>query len=464
MNGRKSAVVIGGGITGLAAALRLHEQGFAVTLLEESARVGGAINTVIRDGFTMETGPDSFITQKPAALALIKRLGLEGEVTGTNPEFRNSYILRHGRLRAIPEGFFLLAPARWLPFMLSPLLSIPGKLRAGLDLILPRGPVLADESLASFVTRRLGHEVFDWLAQPLVSGIYTADASTLSLRATFPAFLELERKYRSIILGLRLSQTRATKSASGARYSLFATMRNGLSGLVEAISAKLPAGSIRCNSSVLGLRRAGNGWTVATRDGAEIFTDTVVVAIPAPAASSLLRETDPELAALLGKIPYASTATVTVGFNRSQVAHHLKGFGFVVPHAEGRRLLACTFSNVKFPVRGSSDRVLLRMFIGGATDPEVALMEPEKIAALALKDLREILGISGEPIFTEVTRYPGAMPQYLVGHLTVVAGIREREKTLAGLALAGNAYEGLGLPDCIRSGEEAADRLAQAPA
>jgi len=457
---QKSAIVIGGGITGLAAALRLHEKGFAVTLLEAAPRIGGAINTVTRDGFTMETGPDSFITQKPAALALIKRLGLEGEVTGTNPEFRNSYILRGGKLRTIPEGFFLLAPARWLPFMLSPLLSIPGKMRAGMDLILPRGPVVADESLASFVTRRLGHEVFDWLAQPLVSGIYTADASTLSLRATFPAFLELERKYRSIILGLRLSQTRATSAASGARYSLFATMRNGLTGLVEAIASRLPTGAIRCNSSVMGIRRTGTNWTIALRNGDELSADAVIVAVPAPAASTLMSETDLELSKLLGKIPYASTATVTVGFNRSQVAHHLRGFGFVVPHAEGRRLLACTFSNVKFPVRATPDRVLLRMFIGGATDPEVARMEPDAIARMALKDLREILGITGEPIFTETARYPGAMPQYLVGHLTTVSGIREREKILPGLALAGNAYEGLGLPDCIKSGEEAAERLA----
>jgi len=459
MGAKNSAVVVGGGITGLAAALRLHEKGFAVTLLESSPRLGGAIHTVVRDGFTMETGPDSFITQKPAALALIRRLGLEAEVTGTNPEFRNSYILRGGKLHSIPDGFFLLAPARWLPFILSPLLSIRGKARAGLDLILPRGRAVADESLASFVTRRLGREVFERLAQPLVSGIYTADARTLSLRATFPAFLELEKRYRSVILGLRLGQVRAASGASGARYSLFATMRNGLSGLVTAIADRLPSGSIRTGASVSAVRRSGTGWVVATRDGGTFPADAVCVAVPATAAAPILSETDPGLASLLARIPYASTATVTAGFLRSQVAHHLRGFGFVVPQIERRRLLACTFSNVKFPVRGSSDRVLLRMFIGGATDPEVAGMEPDEIARLALGDLREIMGITGEPLFVEVSRHPGAMPQYLVGHLEVVAGIREREKSLPGLALAGNAYEGLGLPDCIKSGEEAAERL-----
>jgi len=459
MEAKKTAVVIGGGITGLSAALRLHEKGFAVTLLESTPRIGGAINTVTRDGFTMETGPDSFITQKPAALALIKRLGLESEVTGTNPEFRNSYILRGGKLHTIPEGFYLLAPARWLPFLLSPLLSLRGKARAGLDLVLPRGSTVADESLASFVQRRLGREVFEWLAQPLVSGIYTADARTLSLRATFPAFLELERKYRSIILGLRLSQMRATSSASGARYSLFATMRNGLTGLVTAVAGRLPAGSILTRVPVSTMRRSGNGWLVTARDGREFPADAVCVATPAPAATAIMRDADPELSGLLEKIPYASTATVTVAYERGQVAHHLKGFGFVVPHAEGRRLLACTFSNVKFPVRGAGNRVLLRMFIGGATDPEIAGMEPAEITRLALDDLKEILGISGEPIFVEVARYPGAMPQYLVGHLDTVAGIRDRERNLPGLALAGNAYEGLGLPDCIKSGEEAAERL-----
>ncbi|MEK7476844.1 MAG: protoporphyrinogen oxidase [Candidatus Coatesbacteria bacterium] len=457
----KRVVVVGGGITGLAAALRLVEREAAVTVLEAASEPGGAIKTIRRDQWLLEGGPDAFITYKPGAIDLVKRLGLEGEVIGTNPEHRRAFIVRRGRLYPIPEGFYLLAPTRLRPFMTTRLLSWPGKIRAALDLILPAGGGQTDESLASFVRRRFGREVLDWLAQPLVAGIYTADPAQLSLRATFPMFLELEKKHRSLILAMR-ARRKAGQSegqASGARYGVFASMTGGLGAIVDAVVARLPAGTVRCSARVDAVERAGAGWRVRT-GGETIEADAVILALPAPGVAALVRPFDASLAELLGGIPYASTATVNLGYTRDQIRHRLDGFGLVVPAAERSRLLACTFSSVKYAGRAPRGQVLLRAFFGGTlTSKEADLPSPE-LAALAHVETAALLGIRGEPEFSWVWRTRVAMAQYGVGHLDRVRAIREREKALAGLKLAGNAYEGIGLPECIRSGEAAADTLA----
>jgi oxygen-dependent protoporphyrinogen oxidase len=459
-----SAIVAGGGIAGLSAALALKERGWTVTLLEASRRLGGAIETVRRDGFVMETGPDAFITERPGALDLIRSLGLEDDVIGTTPAHRRSFIVFGGRLHRIPEGFYLLAPSSPLALLGTPLLSWAGKCRALADLWLPRGGTGGDESLASFVRRRFGREVLDRLAQPLVAGIYTADPERLSLAATFPRFLELERRHRSVILGLRRTlAARGGAAAAGARYGLFATLRGGLGRIAEAAAARLE-GSIYLGEPVARIARAGRRWAVETEAGRRREADALVLALPAPAAARLLAPLDSALAAALAAVPYAGTVTIHVAYDRVKIRHPLDGFGFVVPAVERRGLLACTFSSVKFEGRAPEGAVLLRAFVGGALRPDLVERPDADLVTLVRSELEALIGAEGPPRFTEIRRHPAAMPQYEVGHLDRVAAIRDRVRAHRGLARAGSAYAGIGLPDCAASGRAAAVEVCGLPA
>jgi len=451
-------VVIGGGITGLAAAHRVHEinPAIKVTLLEASDRLGGTIQTEHRDGFLLERGPDSFISEKPEALALAKRLGLESQLIQTNETFRRSFIVRNGRLRAVPEGFQLLAPSRMWPFITSDIFSLAGKARMAADLFLPRKSTNGDESLASFVRRRLGQEALARMAQPMVGGIYTADPETLSLRATLPRFLDMEQKHRSLILAM-LRQSRAQKTGtSGARYSLFLSFDHGMQVLVDALA--------RINTNILLNTRAqrltfDQGWTVITDKNEQLGADAVCLAVPAFIAASLVSDVDTRLADKLRAIKYASTATINFGYRRSAIKHPLNGFGFVVPVIEKRSLIACTFSSVKFADRAPNDHVLLRAFAGGALQPEIFALDEATMATRVEADLRELLGISEEPLFVEVAKWERSMPQYEVGHLDRMNEIDTLAAKIPGLALAGNSYRGAGIPDCIRSAEAAAEEF-----
>ncbi len=458
----KRAVIAGAGVAGLATALKLHEAGWSVTILEAAPEPGGAAQTMVRNGFLLEAGPDSFITTKPEAVELCRRLGLESDLIGVSGEHRRSFIARDGRLYPTPDGFYLLAPTKWAPFATTPLLSPLGKLRAALDLVLPARKESGDETLASFVRRRFGQEALDHLAQPMVAGIYTADAEQLSLAATFPDFLKMEASHRSVILALRARRGApggAATTASGPRYGLFATLRKGVSTLVQAMVDHLPAGTVRTGTRVAGVARSPAGWTVSV-DGAPAETaDAVCLALPAAAAAAALGSTDPGLSDELKAIPCASPVTVNLAYQRPHVRHALDGFGFVVPAVEQRPLLACTFSSVKFAGRAPDGAVLLRAFLGGALHPEMAGWSDADLAGMAHEELKGYLAILGEPMFAEVHRHPGSMPQYHLGHLDRVARIRARVRALPGLALAGNAYDGIGLPDCIRSGEAAAAAL-----
>ena len=458
-------IIIGGGISGLATAHRLLElaqensSAVRVTLLEASDRLGGTIRTEFRDGFLLERGPDSFISEKPQALELAKRLGLASEIIQTNEEFRRSFIVRDGRLRAVPEGFQLLAPSRIWPFLTSDIFSIAGKARMAAEVLLPRKTANGsdDESLASFVRRRFGTEALARMAQPMVGGIYTADPETLSLRATLPRFLEMERNHRSLILAL-LRQGREQKAgASGARYSLFLSFKRGVQALVDAL-ANIDV-ETRLNTRVESIRRNASGWTVTTSDAKQVTSDAVCLAVPAYVAASLLADTSTDLAERLKKIEYASTATLNFGFRRSAISHRLNGFGFVVPVIERRSLIACTFSSVKFAGRAPQDHVLLRAFAGGALQPEIFALEEGEMTARVEADLRDLLGITEAPLFVEVAKWERSMPQYEVGHLERVREIEKLVSDVPGLALAGNSYRGAGIPDCIRSGEAAAEAL-----
>jgi oxygen-dependent protoporphyrinogen oxidase len=464
----KRVAIIGGGITGLAAAFHLMELAAAralplqVTLFERGARLGGALDTTRRDGFVIETGADSFLSEKPAAAELAKRLGLENELIGTNPRFRKTYVVRGGRLVAIPEGFSLLAPARLGPVMKSPLLSPIGKLRLAMEPLIPRRRATGDESLGSFVRRRMGAEVLDRIAQALAGGIYTADPDRLSLGATMPRFIEMERVHGSVIRGLKAANRNRPEQAggtSGARYSLFLSFRGGMRTLVDALAARLGE-CVRMGTEVLEICAAqGSTWRLSLPNGADFETDAIVLAAPAQAASRMLMNVTPSLANALGQISYASAATVNLAYRIADFPRPPETFGFVVPVKEGRRIIAGSFSSVKFAGRAPEGTVLLRVFLGGALNDQMMRLDEAAMVGAAREEVLALLGVRAEPRLTLVRRWPDSMPQYAVGHLDRVAEIERLAGELPGLALAGAAYRGVGIPDCIRSGELAAESV-----
>ncbi len=442
----KHIIIIGGGISGLAAAHRLielsndHKQQIQITLLEASSRLGGTIQTESRDGFLLERGPDSFISEKPEALLLARRLGLDSKLIETNSQHRRSFIVRSSRLRPVPEGFQLLAPSQVWPFVTTDIFSLAGKLRMSADLFLPRKSANGntdepeDESLASFVRRRLGREALERMAQPMIGGIYTADPEKLSLRATLPRFLEMESEHRSIILGM---WRRANSRPAHIR----------LNTRVEAIRRNVATNHRESN------------WQVITDRGESLAADAICLAVPAFVAASLFQDVSEQIAEKLDHISYASTATINLAYRRGDIRHPLDGFGFVVPFVERRSLIACTFSNIKFAGRAPDNHVLLRAFVGGALQPEMFALEESEMVARVKKDLHDLLGIEQEPLFTEVAKWQKSMPQYEVGHLDRVKDIEDQLRQLPTLTVAGNSYRGAGIPDCIRSGESAAERM-----
>ncbi len=446
----------------MAAAHRLFElsrderRPIEIRLFEASQRLGGVIQTEKRDGFVLERGPDSFLSEKPAGLKLCERLGITGRLIGTQEQFRRTYVAFGGRLHPLPDGFSLMAPTRLAPLATSKLFTLGGKMRMALDLVLPRRHK-EDESLEAFVTRRLGRQALERVAQPLVGGIYTADPSTLSLEATMPRFINLEREHGSIIRGLRAqSETSvATREASGARWSLFLSFADGMETLVEALRERLPRNSIECGHPVHSITRSGAAWQL---DGGETF-DGVVVALPAPAAGKILRGVNAALATDLEAIRYASSAVVTLAYPREAIPHPLDGFGFVVPHVEGRKIIACSFSFMKYARRAPAGFALLRVFVGGALSSELSSLPDDEMTGLVRNELRDILGVEAEPTFATVARYPESMPQYEIGHLARLERIEKHASAYPTLALAGNGYRGVGIPDCIAGGERAAEAL-----
>jgi oxygen-dependent protoporphyrinogen oxidase len=462
-------VIVGGGVTALAAAHRAaelaRERGaeLDVRVVEARRRLGGTIATERADGFLVEAGPDSFLSEKPWALALCRRLGLEDRLVRTDDRFRKVFVWFHGRLHPLPDGFQLLAPTRLAPFATSTLFSWRGKARMALDLMLPRGGGAVggdDESLGAFVRRRLGAEALERVAQPLVAGIYTADPEELSVAATMPRFVEVERRHRSVILGLRRGLAQAPlPGTSGARWSLFVTFAEGMQTLVTTLAHRLPDSAVVLGQRVAAVEREGARWRVTSADGVRFDADRVILAAEAHTAARLLRYVDPALATLLGEVEYAGAATVSLGFRRADVPHPLDGFGFVVPHSEGKAVLAATFSSVKYPERAPAGHVLIRCFLGGALNAEILREDDAGLVARVRRELGEALGVTAEPVLVRASRWPASMPQYRVGHLARVDAIERRAAALPGLHLAGAAYRGVGIADCVHSGEAAAEAL-----
>ncbi len=468
-------VVIGGGLSGLTVAHQI--QGSAKTLrrpvevvvLESKDRVGGVIWTDHREGFTLEGGPDSFITNKPWGLDLCRRLNLDDQLIETDESHRRSFVVRKGRLSPVPEGFVLMAPHKLMPILASPILSIRGKLRILAEALIPRRESESEESLASFVRRRLGREALDRLVQPLVGGIYTGDPGNLSLKATLPQFLAMEKQYGSLIRAAWRNRgdaetRRREKESSGARYGMFVSLADGMHVLPRALAASLHEGTVKTGSVVRRISRATNGvgWLVELLNGPPIEADAVVVTTEAHATARMIDGTDPALALQLRAIPYASSIIVNVAYRRDQIQHPLDGFGVVVPAIESRSILAASFLNVKFPQRAPAGTALLRVFIGGAIQPELFELDDDDVREVVARELGALIGVRGEPILMEIGRHPRSMPQYILGHLDRVEAIRRKAAEHPNLFLAGIAYDGVGIPDCIHAAETVADAVTAA--
>lgn len=465
---RKRVVIVGGGISGLTVAYRLQDLGREegippeITLLEASPRFGGVIQTEFRDGFLLEHGADAFLSEKPWAVRLAKRLEIGNQLIETRNGMRRSFILHQGRLKEVPEGFYLLAPNQIRTLFQMPFLSLPGKLRMACELFIPKDADSMDESVGSFVRRRFGEEALHRIAQPMIGGIYTADPDQLSLKATFPVFREMIAAHGSILRAVghkKKQMAKETDSASGPRYSLFLSFSEGMETLVKTLIAKLSGVSLRSQAPVTKVTY-GHNWEIEIGGRETLECEVLCLAIPAYRSAELLQSLATDIAQGLEEIPYGSVATVNLAYKREDISHLLNGFGFVIPQIENRQLIGCTFSSVKFSNRAPEGSVLFRAFVGGTFQTEALRLDDEKLGKTVVEELSQILGIKRPPLFVSVARYPRGMPQYRVGHLERMESLEQRIKSYDGLYLTGNAFRGVGIPDCIHQAESTAEQMA----
>ena len=443
--------IVGGGITGLAAAYELQRRGVAVRVIEAAPRAGGVIRTDRPDGWVIDGGPDALLVQKPAAVALCRELGLGDRLMPTLLP-RTAFIVRDGRLWPIAEGAFLGFPISLAALVRSPLFTWAGKLRMAAEPFVPRAEV-DDESIGSFVARRFGHEAVDYLAEPLLAGIHAGDVDRLSIRALFPRLVDAERHAGSVLRSIRAM--RVTPSPSGA----FVSLPGGIGELVDALTGALAPGTMQLSTRATAVRHAGM-FAVDTEAGA-IAARAVILGLPAYGAAALLRGLDATLAGLCDGIAYASTATVAFGYRRDQIRHALQGTGFVVPRVEGGPLLAGTWVTSKWAGRAPAGSVLLRGFLGGGRDPHRIEQTDDQLIAVARDALTTLLQIDGPPQLARVYRFARQSPQHEVGHLDRVAAIERRAAGIPGLFLAGSGFRAIGIPDCIADGRDAAGRTAE---
>ncbi len=467
----KRVVVIGGGIAGLSAAYSLREhlkqdEDLEIVILEKNPATGGNIKTEKINGFLIEGGPDCFLSEKPWAMELCKRLGLAGELLPTNENNRRTFVLSGGRLHELPEGVILMIPTRIMPLALSSLITLRGKLRMALEVFIPRKRSREDETLGDFVRRRLGREALDKIAEPLVAGVHAGDPETMSIRSSFPKFVQLEEEHGSLIRGMlkRLTSMKKSKAghntAGGPAVTMFMTLKGGLSVMIDTLTSdllKYGNTSILTGEAATGVAAIGGGYEVRLENGA-LRTDAVIIASPAYAAAALLSGFDPELSRKLLTIPYVSTATVSLAFKKSGIKHPLNGFGFVVPGAEKRRIMAATWTSVKFKHRSPEDSVLMRCFVGGAKNSSLTLLSDEEMVRMVREELKDIMGIEESPVLARVYRWKNSMPQYTVGHEERVNRIEEQLAKYPGLYVTGSAYHGIGISDSVRNGEVVAKK------
>jgi protoporphyrinogen/coproporphyrinogen III oxidase len=460
----KRIAIIGGGISGLSAASTLedHRRNASAhveyVLYESSPQLGGVLRTEHVDGCLVEAGPDSFITEKPWAADLCRQVGLGDELIGSNDADRKTYILVHGRLVVMPDGLMFMVPTKILPTGLSPLFSWKTKLRMAREFFHPPHVLNGDESVASLVERHYGTEMVDRLADPLLSGVYGGEAANLSVRAVLPRFAEMERTHGSLGRAMLAARKKMLQAAKKPAAPLFTSLRQGMQHLVEAVVARLPTQSLLTNTPVQTIQQGAGGWDVVAGSRTEHF-DAVIVAVPSYAAAQLISSCSGELAAELAAIQYTSSITVGLGYGREVRQSLPPGFGFLVPRSEGKQMLAATFVHNKFPHRAPEDRGLLRCFFAGKNAEAIWNYSDEEIVAALRNELQQILRLGAEPLFARVYKWKAAMAQYGVGHLERLERIERLRRNLPGLALAGNGYRGIGVPDCIRSGRDAVTQV-----
>lgn len=456
--------IIGAGITGLSAAYYLQKQrpDLRISVLEASPRAGGILQTICQNGFLIERGPDMFITREPEALELCEEIGFADQLIKTNTTNRGAYLIHRGKLEKMPSGWTMMTPTNLWSIARTRLLSKRGKLRVLRELFTRRRTDTSDESLASFTRRRLGQEAFDNIIQPLIGGIYTADPEKLSMNATLKTFVDMERDEGGLIRGglKQLKNRKGDAGGSGARYSMFVTPKDGMQSFTDAIVNALPANTIQYGVKVTGLQPVEDVLSVTVEgESAVRHYDKIILATSSQITAQLLKKEFPELSNSVGQIPLAGASVLSMGYTRKNVDHPLDAFGIVSPIKENRPLIAISISSQKFAGRAPDGHVLFRIFIGGALQPELLELADEKLIQSTREQLKDLLGVNGEPLFTDIARWTNTMPQYHVGHVELVDSIEEQLKSIPGLELAGNAYRGVGIPLCVRSGKQAAERI-----
>jgi protoporphyrinogen/coproporphyrinogen III oxidase len=471
--------IIGGGIAGLAAAYELEKARAAGTaldyaLFEERPQLGGSLASEIVDGAVLERGPDSFLTEKPAAAELCRELGLAGELIPSNDSARKTYIVVRNRLVALPDGLMFLVPTKLVPTALSPLFSLRTKIRMALELLHPPRPAAGDESVAELVERHFGREAVDRLADPLLSGIYGGDATQLSAQTVLARMVEMERQYGSLTRGMLAAHRKMKAMAKNSSKTppraapIFTALRGGMRQLVDALVARLDPASLKTCAAVRGISKTDDGWMVDAAGMRQEF-DALIMAAPAWVAGKLLAPVDAALGADLTGIPYSSSITINLVYDEAQIGRLPEGFGFLVPAVEGRSMLACTFVHRKFLGRTPPGKIVFRAFLGGMNNEALLAASDDELVATVRREMSEILGAkafpaAAEPEHAQVSRWRRAMAQYAVGHKERMQRIHARIAALPGFHLAGNAYDGIGVPDCIRLGRKAARELASSPA
>lgn len=460
-----TVAIIGGGLSGLATAVHLHLKNpdRKLVLLESSNRVGGVIHTERIDDFVLDHGADMFALNPPAAIDLCRKLGAEERLILPNQTGHGAMIVHRGKLKPLPDGFVLMRATKMLPMLTTGLLSLRGKLRMAAEASVPKRTKLDDESVASFVRRRLGNEVLQRIVGPLVAGIYTADVETLSMNATMKAFVDMERQYgsltRATLARRKSGQDSVERSSAGARYEQFRAFPGGMIELPQLLSESLPVGTVHLQCGVQSIQRLDDRWLVRDTQGGSGLYRNVVLATPSRISSQLLLNIAPAAAAELSSIKSSSTAIVAMAVRREDIAEKRRMFGFVVPPIEKRRILAASFASEKFAGRAPQDHVIVRVFIGGTLQPELLEHDDETLVDIARGELADLIGLGGIPVVTRVVRWNNAMPQYTLGHVERVQRIRESIATAPGIHLISNALDGVGIAPVIAAAQKLANQI-----
>ena len=461
----KKIAVIGGGISGLAAAYSLEEmaqrkgKSISITLFEKNNRIGGNILTERVGDFLIEGGPDCFLSEKPWAIQLCEWLGMGESLLRTNDEYRRTYIYWKGRLRELPEGIMLMIPTRFFPLLKSDLFSLAGKLRMGMELFIPKRKSGGDESLSEFVRRRLGQEIVERVAEPLVAGVHAENPDAMSIKSRFPRFVQMEAEYGSLIKGMLAKRRIALNSERNkSKWTMFMTLKNGLDELPLTIVKALKMTTIITNKEVSEINKV-SGYKIYLKNRDTIDADVVIFATPSYETGRLLRGLNSSISDQLDTIPYVSTATISLAYKKDSILHPMNGFGFLVPRVENRRIMGASWVSRKFSYRTPDDSILIRCFIGGSRNEELVFLDDKDMLKMIREELRDVMGISAEPILTRIYRWEKAMPQYIIGHDERVSRIEQSISKYPDMFVTGSAYRGGGISECIKNAQLTAESV-----